>query len=329
MIITWKKLIAFSALLMLGYASLAQSRTPFFQPADTLNKDRFWICTGAGFAVYAGFSYALYQTWYKDFELVGFHTFNDLGEWNDMDKMGHAFTANMEANLVFNGARWTGMRRRDAMWTAAGVATLLQATIEVMDGFSAKWGFSWADMGFNTIGVGLFVSQELLWQDQRILLKTSSTRPNYSNDPILSVEGNTSSSLKARADDLYGTTFAETFLKDYNGQNIWLSINPRSFRPNSKLPKWLNIAIGYGADNMFGGFSNQWEDDDGNVFRLDPVKYPRHRQFYLSLDIDLSRIKTKSRFLRALLTTFNWIKIPAPAFEVNTLGKVKFHPIFW
>lgn len=309
----------------------AQDRLPFLQPADTLNKVRFWATAGTGAVIYSGVSIGLYEAWYKNYELTGFRTFDDYGEWENIDKMGHAFTAYLETRLAYNGARWTGMNRKAALWTGAGIGLFLQSTVEVMDGFSAKWGFSWSDTGFNLLGIGVFVGQELLWQEQRIYFKVSSTRPSYSNAPIASTNGKGFSSTQIRADDLYGTSFAETFLKDYNGQTNWVSFNIYSFlkdREKSNFPKWLNIAVGYGAENLFGGYGNTWTEDEF-TYALPEDQYPRYRQYYLSLDIDLSRIETKSRFWNTLLDTINFIKIPAPTLEYNSLGDFKFHAIYW
>ncbi|HMQ46906.1 MAG TPA: DUF2279 domain-containing protein [Saprospiraceae bacterium] len=308
-----------------------QQRLPFLEPADTLHKGRFWTTVGTGTVIYASFSVGLYQAWYKDYELTRFHTFNDWGEWQHMDKVGHAFTAYVESNLSFSGAMWTGMRRRNAMWTAAGVGMLLQSTVEFMDGFSEKWGFSWGDMAFNAAGASVFVAQEMLWQDQRIKFKVSNTSPDYATSPILAKNGLSSMSLQQRANELYGSSFAETFLKDYNGQTIWLSANIASFireRP-MWLPAWLNVSVGYGAENMFGGYNNQWTDEAGNRYELDTQAYPRYQQFYLGLDVDLSRIPTRKRGLRLLLGTLNWIKIPSPTLEWNTNGQWRFHALRW
>lgn len=309
-------------------------RLSFLQHADTLNKARFWTCALGGAAIYGGFSVGLYQAWYKNYDLVGFHTFNDLGEWNGMDKSGHFITAYTETRLVFNGARWTGMQRRPALWTGVFVGSFLQATVEVMDGFSAKWGFSWSDVGFNTLGVGLFAAQELGWQDQRIVAKISYTQPHYTQDHAYTLDGPADVTLQQRATDLYGHSFAESFLKDYNALTIWASVNPYSFaaarNPNTWIPPWLNIAVGYGSENLYGGFDNTWEEEDtGVMYYVDEKGYPRYRQFFLSLDVDLTRIPTRSRLLKSIFHTLNWIKIPAPALEVNTLGNVRFHPFYW
>ena len=302
------------------------------EPATTFNKKRFWISAGTGAALYAGTSIALWNAWYKDFPLSGFHTFNDLKEWEGMDKGGHFFSTYMESNYVFQGARWTGMERRKAMWTAAGVGMGIQTTIEIMDGFSEEWGFSFADMAFNTLGAGLFVAQEMMWQEQRILLKVSATRPDYPTSPIFSLDGESQTSLKERATELYGNSPFEVILKDYNATTYWYSFNLADFahpRPSSKFPRWLNVAFGYGANNIFGGFDNNWTNDDGAEFSLDEEVYPRYLEFYLSPDIDLTKIPSRHRWLKFILGVLNWMKFPAPAIEINTLGEAKFHPIRW
>jgi hypothetical protein len=114
-----------------------------------------------------------------------------------------------------------------------------------------------------------------------------------------------------------GSNLQENLLKDYNGQTYWLSVNPAAFMNSAaSFPKWLNIAIGYGAEGMIGGSVNPvLTDVDGNNIYFD-----RYRQFYLSLDIDLTRIKTRSSFLKALFTTIGFIKIPAPALEFSRHG---------
>jgi uncharacterized protein YfiM (DUF2279 family) len=314
----------------LACLSLEAQELKLLQPADTFHTKRFWVTAGSGALIYSAASIGLYEAWYKGYELTSFHLFNDWGEWRHMDKAGHLFTAHMESTLAFKGARWTGMDRKKAMWTGFGVGMLLQTTVEIMDGFSAAWGFSLPDMAFNTLGSGLFLAQEAAWQEQRIVMKSSYSHPRYPTDPIWSVDGSRSSSLLRRSNDLYGVSFAERFLKGYNGLTIWTSVNPAAFMKQKPdfLPAWFNIALGFGVENIYGGFENKWTEE-GTLFRLDDAVYPRYTQWYLSPDIDFTRINTKSHFLKTVFNIINWIKIPAPALEVNSLGKIKFHPLMW
>lgn len=305
-------------------------RLSFFEKPDSLNHKRFYTSATTGLVIYSGFSVALWKAWYKDSEITTFHTFNDWNEWQNMDKVGHFSTAWIEAYYSFCGAQWTGMKDKNAILIGIGVGLGLQSTIEIMDGFSADWGFSWSDMAFNALGVGFFATQELLWHEQRIKPKFSASPVSYPDIQIASNNGNNSTFLKTRVEDLYGEDYHISVFKDYNAQTYWLSANLYSFLKNDhiKFPKWLNIAVGHGSENLFGGFGNTWSVEDAS-YRLSATDFPRYRQFYLSFDIDLARLPIKNRFLKFLIGAVNWIKIPSPTLEINTLGKVKFHPVFW
>jgi hypothetical protein len=185
-----------------------------------------------------------------------------------------------------------------------------------MDAHSAKWGWSWSDIGANIFGSALFMGQEFLWKEQRIQFKFSFHKNNYS-DPM----------LETRANELFGKSWYERMLKDYNAQAYWLSANIKSFFPETGLPAWLNVAVGYGADGMFGGFENKWQNNLGNdVTRYD---IPRKRQFYLAPDIDFTKIKTKSKFLRTAFFMLNAFKCPSPAFMLDSKGKAKVYLFYF
>ena len=310
---------------MLSLQSNAQQDTlGLFEPSPTFNKGRFNRALTISAATYTGFSTGLYLTWYKQYPTERFHLFNDMGEWKQVDKVGHIYTAYLQGVLCYKGAKWTGLSEGQSILTGVLCGSLFQTTIEVMDGFSSNWGFSLGDFGANIIGTSSYAFQQKYWGEQRILLKESSSSSSYSRDPILSVSGEASSSLHNRTNSLFGTNFFENYLKDYNSQTYWASFNISSFLPSdNNIPKWLNVAVGYGAQGLYGGFENQWEEDNQR-YELD---LPRYRQYYLSLDIDLSRIDTDNYFLKTLLSMLNIIKIPAPAIEINTQGEVLFHLI--
>ncbi len=291
---------------------------------DSFRKGRFWTVAGAGAVIYGLTVVGLNEAWYKGFDRTSFHFFDDWREWQNMDKMGHAFTAYFETELSYRGARWTGMNRRTATWTAAGLGLLYQTTVEMLDAYSTRWGFSVYDMAYNIAGVALFAGQELGWHEQRIRMKISATRRSYSMDPIASIDGTRFSSLEHRADDLFGQSFLERYLKDYNAQTIWISANPSSFWPQSTIPAWLNVAVGYGGENLFGGYANTWTEGDAR-FQLSPVDHRRYKQFYLSPDIDFSRIPSRSKWVRTAFRILNIFKIPAPALEIDSRGKVIWH----
>src|SRR5690606_20640636 len=112
--------------------------------------------------------------------------------------------------------------------------------VEVFDGFSQEWGFSWGDMIANASGTGLYIGQELLWNEQRIIPKFSFHQTKFA----------------AKRPETLGSSFQEQILKDYNGQTYWLSFNLHAFTKNDFFPKWLNVAIGHSATGMLYGNSS-------------------------------------------------------------------------
>ena len=304
----------------------------FFTPADTLHKIRFYSLVGTGAVMVGGALIALNSVWYAEYQQSKFQLFNDWKEWEQMDKGGHLLTAYQTSRWAYEGATWTGVNRKKAVWTGVAVATLFQGGLEILDGFSAKWGFSLGDVAFNELGCALFAAQELVWHEQRIVPKASFSYPQYPDVLIPSADGTQTTRLSNRIDHLLGQkSLPQRFFKDYNGQTIWLCANISSFLPReNKVPKWLNLAIGYGAEGMYGGFGNSWTDKNGVRYDVTNNQlFPRYRQFYLSLDVDLSRIKTKNRLLKTLFSAVRFLKFPAPTLEFNSLGKVRFIPIFY
>lgn len=309
-------------------------------PADSLHKGRVWAAVGTGTVLYGVSMVGLYKSWYSDYPLGKFHTFDDLHEWNQMDKMGHWLMSYQESRWIFGIAKWTGLRSRKAAWTGFAGGQLIQTSLEAFDGFSKQWGWSWSDVGFNALGGGLFLAQQLGWGEQRITMKMSAMPVRYSSQPIYPINpvgSQITTTLQKRANELYGTGPANLFLKNYNALVVWASVNPRSFMGEQAAwcPKWLNLAVGVGADNIFEGFGYQWQQDkscmgaDCLVYRLDPMRYPRTRQFFLSPDIDLTRIRVKGRFWKALLYTANIFKFPAPVLEWTNRGNVRWHWVYF
>ena len=294
----------------------------WLRPADSFDRGRFFGATGVGLALYGATSFGLYHAWYANFERRGLRSFDDWPEWNQMDKAGHVFSAYTFNRYAFAGLRWAGLRRSHSRIAALGVANLLQGTIELMDGYSAGWGFSWSDMGANVAGSLVFTLQDVAWREQRILLKVSNDLRPHPDVPVFNEarEGNLGFVTRQR----FGQGHLERFLKDYNAQTIWASVNPKSFFPRSKLPGWLNVAVGYGSENVYGAYGNVWREDGVRFL------YPedRYRQYFLSPDIYLSRIPTKKRWVRLVLGALDAFKIPGPALEYGD-GSFKWHWFMW
>lgn len=303
-------------------AALAQNQQPIAPVADsatidsfkplantTLNQKRLQWVAASGSVFYIGSMAGLYQLWYKDYESEPFHFFNDNAEWNQVDKCGHVFATYQIGLLSTDALKWTGLEPKKAALYGTGYAYLFQTTIEVFDGFSSGWGFSAGDMIANTVGAATVLSQELIWHEQRFNIKFSYHATPYAND---------------RPNQL-GDNSLQRIFKDYNGQTYWLSANVGCWLPQqSRFPKWLNFAVGYGAEGMTGANTNP-EFINGQQAK----NYSRIRQFYFAPDIDLTRIKTKSKTLKTIFKVVNCLKFPMPTIELNTSNKLVFHPVYF
>jgi len=288
-----KKCLAIILFVLPFFGSAQWRDTTFWQPSQQLNKTRINTVAIGGGALAAGSLTGLYFAWYADYPQSKFHFVNDNQNWAMMDKVGHATTTYAVGQASYDVLKWSGLSENKADWYGGLTGFTYLAIIEVMDGFSEEWGFSPTDFAFNTLGAGLFITQQKLWKEQRLMLKWSYHATEYPN----------------YRPDLLGSSWAESWLKDYNGQTYWLSLNLRSFTGDRMAwwPQWLNIAGGYGIDGFVSA-------DGSNKGYEDIIS---QRQYYLSFDLDLRRIKVKNDFLRTVLHTISFIKFPAPALEFN------------
>ncbi len=312
-----RKTIWFSLCCIFALAVFHPSSS-FSQETDTLqrspdstviHKGRLIGVLSAQGALYIGSLAGLYFAWYKDYPQSSFHLFNDNNEWMQVDKAGHMTTAFYISRIGYSSYRWCGMDNTKAAWFGGLLGFAYMANIEILDGFSSEWGFSVGDFTANTLGCVMFIGQQLGWKEQRFVLKYSFHQTEYPQ----------------YRPDLLGSNLIQQMVKDYNGQTYWLSGNISSFLPKtSRFPKWINIAAGYGAEGMTGADQNTASENS------EPIPdFQRYRKFYLSLDVDLTRIPTRSKPLKALFTVLSFIKIPFPAVEYNTLGQFKFYYFYF
>ena len=308
-----KKISLLFILIFQSSILLAQQDTLLHKRDVTaLNKTRLKTVAITQIGLYGGSMIGLYNAWYKNYPQSKFHTFNDWEEWQQMDKIGHMYSAYTMSKFSMELLKSTGLERKKRIWLGGLTGAAYQTIIEILDGFSDEWGWSWGDIGANLIGSGALIAQELAWNEQRLQLKTSFHRKNY-DDAV----------LNNRSDVLFGKSAAERFLKDYNGQTYWLSVNVKSFFQESTIPKWLQLSIGTGAEGMFGARENIATDKNGRI-TFDRRAIKKYRQWYLAPDIDLTKIKTKHKSIKKILFIVNSLKFPTPALELSN-GKLKFN----
>lgn len=301
--------IAFLLVFLLSLIPDLSAQNKFLEPSDVYNPGRL---RGVVLTEIAGgilISAGLYFLWYRKHPRTSFHFFNDNREWLQIDKVGHATTAYNIAVIQYDLMRWCGVKNDASIAIGSLTALGYMSIIEILDGFSTKWGFSGGDMAANIIGTALFAGQQKFWHDQRISLRFSyhnTIYPQYHPNEL-------------------GSNFPSKVIKDYNGQTYWLSVNIKSFlSAKNDFPDWLNMSVGYGAEGMLSASRNQPVIDGKAV-----PTFERYRQFYLAPDIDLMRVSSNSDFFNGAAYFTRFIKFPAPTLEWNTLNRWKFHPFYF
>ncbi len=290
--------------LIIFLSTIVKGQSPVDTTQRAFSKLKFGLVAGTGGLFYAGTLTGLATIWYKDNHPTSFHFTNDNAGWMQIDKFGHAYTCYLYGKLGMNAMKWSGVKRKKAIWYGGAYGFLFMTSVEVLDAHYLEWGFSPMDAVANASGSLLLISQELAFNKQILTYKFS-----YHN-----------TGLQKYSPGVLGENQIQRVVEDYNGQTFWASLNLRSVLPHQKfIPKWLNIAGGYGANGMLGGESN-------------PSYFPhfdRYRSYYLSFDLDLEKIETNSAFLKSVFFFFNLIKFPMPTVEFNELGQTKFHAIYF
>ncbi|HEY0741997.1 MAG TPA: DUF2279 domain-containing protein [Chryseosolibacter sp.] len=246
-------------------------------------------------ATYAG----LYNVWYKNSPRQRFTFFNDNAEWKQVDKAGHFISSFYFSYAGSEVLRWSGVKPKRADLAGALAGFLIIAPIELFDGYSADYGASTGDLIADAAGPLFFFGQRKLWNEVRIHPKFSFHQTGYA--PL--------------RPNVLGNNLVTEIIKDYNGQTHWLSFDVDKFM---RFPKWLNVAVGYGADGMV------YARDDENTSN----GYAPYRQFYLSLDFDLTAIRSRSKVVRTALFLANIVKLPAPALILSK-NRAEFRPFYF
>ena len=272
---------------------------PCFSQNDTISESKStkkWLVPTLATTSYTGGMIFLYKTWYKNEDQTSFHFFNDNKQWNQLDKFGHSYTAYQLGRIGYHTAKHLNYSEKQALWTST-VGFWMMFPIEIFDGFSPTYGASYGDLIANGTGSLLFLSQQMAFKEQRIQFKFSFYPTAYSN----------------QRPNTLGENLPTKIIKDYNGQNYWLSSSPflwqnKSKRNESTFPKWLAFSVGYGAEDMLYG--NEIQNNENG--------YQSSRTFYFSLDVNWEQLKTKRKGLRLLFSVLNSIKVPFPAIHYNT-----------
>ena len=277
-------------LFFICFISVQYNSTSQIQKNETTktNPKRFLIANTTLGALSVGSLIGLHQLWYSKETREPFHFFDDSKNWMQMDKLGHTMSAYKLTQTLSDVYEWSCLSPKKSRLLSATVAIGYMSAIEIMDGFSSNWGFSLSDVGANLIGSGLFLFQEKYFSKQIF-------QPNFSFHPT---------HFSDIRPEVLGNNALESLLKDYNGQSYWICFSPGNLGV-SAWPKWLMLSFGHSIDGRLKGDSRSY------------LGYDSSRELLFSLDVDLTELEVKSKFLSSLFEIINCIKIPFPTLIYN------------
>ncbi|SFP97642.1 DUF2279 domain-containing protein [Hymenobacter arizonensis] len=284
-------------------AQVPASQAAAVPPDSVAQRQRRLRLLVGGSAVGYGIIYTgLTTSWYTG-ERASMRWFNDWPEWKQLDKAGHFWGAFQISRGAVDMLRWAGLSEKKSIWYGSFVGFAIQSPLELLDARDPAYGASATDLAANFLGSAALLAQQLAWHDVRIMPKWSFHLTPYAR----------------QRPNVLGRSVPERWLKDYNGQTYWLCTDVGAFlKPGNRWPRWLQPAIGYSGQEMV------YNDDAANR----ALGLNSYRQYFLSLDVDLRRIPTRSPLLKKVFYTLSIFHLPAPALQYNGRNGFRFHGLY-
>ena len=250
-------------------------------PSDTTKVSPYRLAIVGGLSV-GGFvlgHVALGNLWWKG-EQSDFHF-----DWQDdwvyalgADKLGHFYTPYVGTDIYRQGLEWVGMSKEASLWWSAGLASGYTTYVEIRDGFSKEWGFSWGDFIANNLGVGWRVAEYY--------------------EPWLE---NLRWKISYEASDAFKEGAYNAIVDDYESTYHWVSLNVNNMLPEdwqAWWPNWMNLALGHSVKGV--------RAHNGSGYH----------ELYLSLDWNTEGLPGNGSFWNWLKRTMNYYHLPAPAIRI-------------
>lgn len=268
---------------------------------DPLHKDiNYPILTGVGLS-YAFIIYEINEyyenTWWKeDTNYIydgSFHVVNDSKYALGIDKIGHAYGAELISHFFAAGMLAANVNEELSVWLGGAGGFGMQIFTEIQDGFAPidketgqpKWGFSPGDAIADFLGAGFFVAKYYF-----PYLKNFQLRASYWP----------SEAMRSGAKPDYNIA------DDYDGQKMWLAFRMKNLLPKGIAEYWpsfLMLSAGYGVTGV------------GDYTEEDPSA-----SYYVAFDFDASTIPLHGEFWEFIKNTLNYIHFPLPGIKFSKDG---------
>ena len=201
-----------------------------------------------------------YTTWWNDsnsrFRIRHEDWFGADTPNGGADKLGHAYSFYVSTRILAKSFQWAGHSQPQAIQLAGITSATLSVGVEILDGFTEKYGFSPEDVIMNLagIGTGIILEKYPQWDnlfDLRLKYWPSAdARRLNEHDPFT----------------------------DYSGQTYLLITKASGILPlrQSQWLRYLELAVGYGTRG--------YQPTDGTNNQL------KKRNFYYGFSLNLSQL---------------------------------------
>ena len=237
------KIIAVSVLTAITMWSASASAQG--QTVEESQESVFWdrtLSLGAIGTAHAALYTFAYFAWYRGRNISDELVFRDEGYFGldtyagGADKLGHMFSnyaLTRGTVQILRGGGWSPAVSNTA---GAGLTLAFFTAIEFKDGYHEGFGFSWGDMTFNAMGIGLALAMEnYLWVDRHFDFRVEYVPTKLFIDQLLN-EGIVDAA------------------EDYSGQTFILAHHLRAHRAvrQSEYFGWMtymDVTVGFGSRN--------------------------------------------------------------------------------
>lgn len=231
---------------------------------DTLHRSRYIAATYASATLLWG-----YNAWWQNADKSGFHVehegwFGENTYRGGADKMGHLYF-HYASNRILNDAfRWAGNEREKAAKMSATLVGSMSILIELTDGFTEDFGFSYEDLVMDFAGIGLgYLADNHPALDEKMDFRL----------------------LYRRSRDAKKTGEQDISL-DYSGQVYLLNLKLNGFSQfkSSPLLRYIELAVGYGTEG----------------YRPERAAERRSRQLHYGISLNLAQLLDDTVFGKSL-----------------------------
>ena len=286
-----------------GESPMQISGIPQLRPFPPRRDSMLWIFNRKTLALGSTLAFSIpivmleYQWWWREDYKYKPHAFRFGNDgWFEnyslgVDKCGHFYTSYLYFRTFYDLMRWADYSESTALWTAFAVPAAHAISVELCDGFS-RYSFSSNDLIANFSGIAYAYAQTKVPYLQNFNIKWS----YY---------------VTTAAD---GPSADHGFAADYTGHTYWLSVNMKGVLPEKFAawwPKYLNVAVGYGASNVSYG---------------EHAANARHK-FVIALDYNLGALPIVDDTWALLARFADKFHYPAPGIKAYTGGTVQAKPL--